>query len=97
MKLLLIFILFLACQEKQKLEGQLRIVGSAPFVNYVLTVDHKDYVISADWHAKIADKMGSRAIIYGEVNSNEIELADRSRKITEWSIKPDSIIFKEQF
>ena len=80
-------IVFLLFTKKEKITGEIRVVGTALFPNVVITTkENRDYYFDKKFFEEYAKYQGEIITIEAKIKKTKLWLADRSRYLERYNI-----------
>ena len=87
LKVICIFtIAFLLFMKKEKITGEIRIVGTSLFYDLVISTEERDYYFDKKFFEEYSKYQGETITIEAKVKKNKLWLADRSRYLERYDI-----------
>lgn len=84
--LFMFMIIFLLFTKKERITGQIRIVGTSLFHNLVITTEERDYYFDKKFFEEYAKYYGETITIEAKVKKEKLWLADRSSYLERYNI-----------
>ena len=88
--LIVVFIIVIAFlfifAKKEKITGEIRIVGTSLFYDLVITTEERDYYFDKKFFEEYAKYQGEIIAIEAKVKKTKLWLADRSRYLERYNI-----------
>ena len=79
-------IIFLLFTKKEKITGEIRVVGTSLFYDLVITTEERDYYFDKKFFDEYAKYQGEIITIEAKVKKTKLWLADRSRYLERYNI-----------
>ena len=79
-------IAFLLFTKKERITGEIRIVGTSLFYDLVITTEERDYYFDKKFFEEYAKYQGEIIAIEAKVKKTKLWLADRSRYLERYNI-----------
>ena len=83
--IIVIVFLFLFA-KKEKITGEIRIVGTSLFYDLVISTEERDYYFDKKFFEEYSKYQGETITIEAKVKKNKLWLADRSRYLERYDI-----------
>ena len=79
-------IVFLLFTKKERITGEIRVVGTSLFYDLVITTEERDYYFDKKFFEEYAKYEGEIITIEAKVKKTKLWLADRSRYLERYNI-----------